>query len=116
MQVSGLARFVRERRLALGLSQKDLAASVGVTSAFISQVESGRRGKKASDDFIEKLAAALQTSVPEIRRASPHLAPTVNMVFERIRNYTPEQRQVILTKIATLCDRYDEYLQSKIKE
>lgn len=113
MPAGGLAQFVRERRQALGLSQKELANAVGVTSAFISQVESGRRGRKASDALIEKLAVALKSDVGEIRKASPRLSPTINAVFERIKAYSPEQRSVILKKVSLLCDRFDEFLQTR---
>lgn len=55
-----LGEAIRERRDALGLSQRALAAEAGVSGAFISQVENGQR--QPSLGVLQQIAAALETS------------------------------------------------------
>ena len=56
-----VARWLRSRRQELGLSTSELARRIGVTPAFVSMVESGR--KRPGPDTARKLARAL--FVPE---------------------------------------------------
>lgn len=57
-------QFFRVRRIALGMSQKELAAKVGTTQSAISAIESGRRPMSAS--MQEKLRDALRTHPAEM--------------------------------------------------
>jgi transcriptional regulator with XRE-family HTH domain len=53
---------LRERRQTLGLSQQQLGKRLGVTQAYVSQLESGAVGLPALDGAVA-LAAALETSL-----------------------------------------------------
>lgn len=55
-----LGRTIQERRGEIGLSQRALAKEVGVSGAFISQIENGHR--QPSLAVLERIATALQTS------------------------------------------------------
>ena len=58
-----LARFgeeLRAIRLELGLSLRQLAKRSGVSWGYVHDLESGRRGHRASDDVVERIAAALE--------------------------------------------------------
>lgn len=55
-----LGEAIRDRRDALGLSQRALAAQAGVSGAFISQVENGQR--QPSLGVLRQIAEALETS------------------------------------------------------
>ncbi len=55
-----LGEAIRERRDALGLSQRALASEAGVSGAFISQVENGQRQPSLS--VLGQIAVALETS------------------------------------------------------
>lgn len=71
---------IRAVRLLVGTSQADLAASLGVTQAQISQIESGRR--TATIEFLDQVAAA--TSFPRAYfEAVPADLPPLTLRFRR---------------------------------
>ncbi|MCA9998756.1 MAG: helix-turn-helix transcriptional regulator [Anaerolineales bacterium] len=63
------AQNLRTIRLRLGLSQEALAASCGLHRTYISSVERGERN--ISIDNIEKIATALQCSIPDLLSTDP---------------------------------------------
>ncbi len=52
---------IRDRRSALGLSQRELAARAGVDRAFLNGVEGGKRNPTLA--LLAKLAAGLNTTI-----------------------------------------------------
>jgi len=60
-----LSRVIKTLRQEKGLSQKALAEQVGVTDAYITMLESGKR-KNPSLDILKKLAKALDVPVTEL--------------------------------------------------
>jgi len=56
---------IKTLRQEKGLSQKALAEQVGVTDAYITMLESGKR-KNPSLDILKKLAKALDVPVTEL--------------------------------------------------
>lgn len=56
---------LRERRLALGLRQGDLAAMVGISASYLNLIEHNRR--RIADDLLARLAAALQMSLASLQ-------------------------------------------------
>lgn len=50
--------YLRELRLALGLTQEDVAAAAGATKGQISQLETGHT--RYNEDWVERLCCALQ--------------------------------------------------------
>lgn len=57
---------IRELRTDADLSLRELARKIGVSAAFLSDVELGRR--YPSDSVLERLAGELDVSVSELRR------------------------------------------------
>jgi transcriptional regulator with XRE-family HTH domain len=57
--------MIKQRRTQLGLSQRALAKQVGVSDAYIAQLETRERANP-SLDVLEKLAKALKVSVAEL--------------------------------------------------
>lgn len=57
--------MIKTLRQEKGLSQKALAEQVGVTDAYITMLESGKR-KNPSLDILKKLAKALDVPVTEL--------------------------------------------------
>jgi transcriptional regulator with XRE-family HTH domain len=57
---------VREERLALGLSQEELAARAGVHRTYVGMIE--RAEKNITLTNIEKIAKALKLSIDEITK------------------------------------------------
>jgi transcriptional regulator with XRE-family HTH domain len=60
-----LSRVIKTLRQEKGLSQKALAEQVGVTDAYITMLETGKR-KNPSLDILKKLAKALGVPVTEL--------------------------------------------------
>ena len=65
MSPQRLSRVIKTLRQEKGLSQKALAEQVGVTDAYITMLESGKR-KNPSLDILKKLAKALDVPVTEL--------------------------------------------------
>ena len=65
-----IGRAVRERRLALGLSQVELAARAGMTQPALSRLEAG--GVVPTIPLLERISAALDADL--IVEISPHAA------------------------------------------
>ena len=57
--------MIKQRRMELGLSQRALAKRVGVTDAYITQLET-RESNNPSLDVLKKLAKALKVTVAEL--------------------------------------------------
>lgn len=56
-----LGATIRDRRAALGVSQRELAARAGVDRAFLNGVENGRRNLTLA--MLAKLAGGLDTTI-----------------------------------------------------
>src|SRR5215471_4260278 len=65
-----IGQAVRERRLALGLSQVELAARAGMTQPALSRLEAG--GVVPTISLLERISAALDADL--IVEISPHAA------------------------------------------
>lgn len=65
-----IGRAVRERRVALGLSQSELAARAGMTQPALSRLEAG--GTVPTIPLLERVSAALDAEL--IVTISPHAA------------------------------------------
>ncbi len=59
-----MALGIKKRREEKGISQYDLAASVGMTQSQISKIESGKRNVKANE--LLQIAQALDSTVEEL--------------------------------------------------
>ena len=58
------AKKIRDRRLALGLTQKELSAKCGLSTNYISRIE--RADVSPTIDTLEKLAKALKVKSSDI--------------------------------------------------
>ena len=65
MSPKRLSRVIKTLRQEKGLSQKALAEQIGVTDAYITMLETGKR-KNPSLDILKKLAKALGVPVTEL--------------------------------------------------
>ncbi len=62
-----LSDMIKQRRTALGLSQRALAKRVGVSDAYITQLETRER-INPSLDVLKKLAKSLKVTVAELMK------------------------------------------------
>ena len=54
-------KIIHDKRESLGISQRQLAKTVGITQAFMNEIESGR--KKPSIDVLFRICEALEIPV-----------------------------------------------------
>lgn len=107
MQHTQLGEFIRERRNALGLSQRRLAQRIGLKApSHLCDVENGFR--QIGEEFLPKLAEALQVSLVDLQDHDPrapfsqaqelfekdpkYIVALHRMVVEaKNRNWSPEE-------------------------
>lgn len=70
MSWMAVGRLVRERRLALGMTQAKLAAAADLTQEAISMIERGRRGRRIRLRTAKNLAQALGMSLDDLLSSS----------------------------------------------
>ena len=93
MDLSNLGRALRERRKALKLTQLDVAKRVGVTSAYISEVEIGT--DKLTLRTLAKIGAALDLDVViRVRVEGEDGATTTEDLLEVFRAAEPPARHI----------------------
>ena len=74
MEENKIGLFIRDRRLALGLTQQQLAERVGITDKAVSKWE--RSVSYPDITLLRELAAALEVSVTELLAGEREEAPT----------------------------------------
>lgn len=73
--VDAFARFLQERRRALGLSQEELAHRAGLSTSYVSLLESRKRQPTLT--VLYRLSKELGLSLPEASQAiADHLDPS----------------------------------------
>ena len=60
---------VRERRLALGLRQAEVAKATGISASYLNLIEHNRR--RIAGDVLRRLAQALATEVDALEEGAP---------------------------------------------
>ena len=71
--MSELTQLVKNRRLARGWSLRQLGTEIGVTTAYVADIEAGRRLPSA--DLKERLSAVLEIPFEELASADSRLTP-----------------------------------------
>jgi ribosome-binding protein aMBF1 (putative translation factor) len=74
----GIARFVIQRRVELGLTQEQLADRMGTSHSAISRIESGQH--RTTVATLERLAGALEVRFVMGFEKGPHDAPVRELV------------------------------------
>ena len=96
---------IRALRAAAGLTQRDLAAKVGVEFSYISKIENGKLdfGDVPSESLIQRLAAALNADEFALLVAAGKIPPSIRDRFF--------QRPEVFQRLASLSDQQlDEFL------
>lgn len=86
-----LGKFIRRIRKHRKLKQTDVARAIGRTSAFVCDLEKGRRGANLSENVAMQLAEYLNVPYSQLISYHPKLAPTtntdkLNQVYRAIRH------------------------------
>lgn len=85
--MSQIGERIRELRLAKGLSQRQLAATVGVSFPHVSKIEGGI--ETASNALLSRFAEALDTDPDELFLLADRLTDEVS-IFLREKTLAPE--------------------------
>lgn len=97
---------IRELRKEVGMSISKLAALVGISQPYLSQIE--RDEKQCPIDVLQKICSVLGITMAEFFAFSskpvpipPHLRP----LLDEARALTPEQAELLARFLATLRDK-----------
>ena len=107
---------VRELRRSRGVSQKDMAAALGVSPAYLSALEHGHRGRPSWVmvqkmigyfniiwDEAEELERLAETSHPRVvidtSGLSPEATRLANLLAEKIREMKPDEIEALLLRL-----------------
>lgn len=75
MPSDSLGQRLKKERLALGLTQRDLADAVGITVPYMSKIEAGK--ETPTDEKIAKLAEVLRLNADELILAAGRIPADV---------------------------------------
>lgn len=89
--------FIRQWRLARGLTLEQLAAEIDLTPSHLSMLERGQRGY--TQETLESIALALRTDVASLLSRNPTDAESIWPVWEEAK---PAQRRQIVEIAKTL--------------
>jgi transcriptional regulator with XRE-family HTH domain len=95
MNKTPLGEFIRERRTALGLSQRKLAQRIGLKApSHLCDVENGFR--QIGEEFLPKLAEALEVSLVDLQDHDPRAPFTqAQELFEKDPKYIVALHRVV---------------------
>ncbi len=111
--LTSIGRFLRKLRIENGEILKDMAEALGVSSAFLSAVENGK--KKMPESWIEKLTATYSFSDDQTEELRAAVIDTNNAVELDLQNTTPSNRALAIS-FAREFDSLDEETSKKIFE
>lgn len=106
-----VGKFLRKLRIDRGEILFDMAKGLGVSSAFLSAVENGK--KKMPDAWISKLEALYSLSSSQIAELKDAVAETNSIVELNISNASDQNRQLALM-FARRFDSLDEVTSKKL--
>lgn len=108
-----IGRFLRKLRIDNGGILKDMAESLGVSSAFLSAVENGK--KKMPESWIEKLKSIYSFTAEQSEDLQTAVIDTNNAVELNLQNATPGNRALAIS-FAREFDSLDDETSRKIFE
>lgn len=111
--LTSIGRFLRKLRIDNGEILKDMAEALGVSSAFLSAVENGK--KKMPDGWIEKLEAIYSFTAEQLEELQEAVIDTNNAVELNLKNTTPNNRTLAIS-FAREFDSLDDETSKKILE
>ena len=111
--LTSIGRFLRKLRIDNGEILKDMAEALGVSSAFLSAVENGK--KKMPEGWIEKLKSIYSFTVEQVEELQAAVIDTNDAVELNLQNATPGNRALAIS-FAREFDSLDDETSRKIFE
>lgn len=109
--LTSVGRFLRKLRIEKGEILRDMAKNLGISSAFLSAVENGK--KKLPDSWLpklEKLYSLTSVQIAELKDAIVESSDTIEL---NVRNASAENRQLAVS-FARQFDTLDEETTKKL--
>ena len=108
---------VRERRVALGLSQAELARMLGVKPSSVSNYEAGTSFPK--EEIMLRLFDCLETDPNALfqdsyKAAGPILSSSERLMLESYRGLSPKGRETVRSVVDALCAYRDDLEESRV--
>jgi transcriptional regulator with XRE-family HTH domain len=98
-----LGERIRARRLALGLTQEDVAKRAGITAVHVSRIEHGE--PDVSLDTMKRLAAALETTPADLLGGTIELSPKARDFAKLFDEAPPEVSAALLVLLNDINQR-----------
>ncbi len=111
--LTSIGRFLRKLRIDNGQILKDMAEALGVSSAFLSAVENGK--KKMPESWVEKLSDIYAFTTAQIGEFHAAVIDTNDTVELNLQNATPDSRALAIS-FAREFDSLDDETSKKIFE
>ena len=111
--LTSLGRFLRKLRIDNGEILKDMAEVLGVSAAFLSAVENGK--KKMPEGWIEKIETTYLLTAERVGELRAAVIDTNDAVELNLQNATPENRALAIS-FAREFDSLDDETSRKIFE
>jgi transcriptional regulator with XRE-family HTH domain len=111
--LTSIGRFLRKLRIDNGEILKDMAEALGVSSAFLSAVENGK--KKMPEGWIEKLKSIYSFTAEQAEELQAAVIDTNDAVELNLQNATPGNRALAIS-FAREFDSLDDETSKKIFE
>jgi transcriptional regulator with XRE-family HTH domain len=111
--ITSIGKFLRKLRIESGEILKDMADTLGVSSAFLSAVENGK--KKMPESWLEKLAETYFFTEKQVEELKVAVIESNNTVELNLKNTTPERRALAIS-FAREFETLDKETSNKIYE
>lgn len=98
-----IGKFLRKYRIDRGLLLKDMASEIGVTSAYLSAIENGK--KRPTEDLVDKIIRTYHLNNEESAELRESYFRSVNEISINISGYSNEQTNlglIFARKISSL--------------
>ncbi|MDW9814959.1 helix-turn-helix domain-containing protein [Sinorhizobium meliloti] len=92
--------FFKEWRKKRGLTQEELAETVGVTPSSISQLENGKQG--FTDTTLSALAEALSCNPGDLLMRNPLDEDAPWSIWDNVKKASPDKRREIVAVVETM--------------
>ena len=94
--------IVKKRRIACGYSGKEFAEALGISAAYLSQLEKGIRARP-SDMLLQKAAGLLKCTVPELFDDGLAVGLAVDIASKSVREHPPSYGTTPATPLQPAC-------------
>lgn len=111
--ITSIGKFLRKLRIESGEILKDMADTLGVSSAFLSAVENGK--KKMPESWLEKLAETYSFTEKQVEELKVAVIESNDTVELNLKNTTPEGRALAIS-FAREFETLDKETSNKIYE